>query len=250
MGTPNYPDDWADQWNQMRTGIQAAMTAARARVKFAKIAAAELIVGTLTGRRIVINPEGGAEPSIRFYPEGIPENYAEIWGRADPDSPGYTRLVLSTTQTAANTQVRLDKDQFRAMTFDAEGVADGGTLDVRRDAVDVGFVYTDVQSRFRFLNDGLTLHYGRWWNYADGGPQQGIFTGQVRSGDGSGGAWTDLAIGYGATRASATVPVVTVYNTANDAPFAWKLQAASTAAFTVRVEGSHAFYANFWCFRV
>ncbi|MQY07747.1 hypothetical protein [Actinomadura macrotermitis] len=249
MGTPNYPDDWADQWNRMRTGLQAAMTAARARVKYARIAAAEILVGEQPGRRIVVNPEGAATPSIRFYPEGVPENYAEILGSADPDSPGFTRMLLNTMTQAPHTQLLIDKDQFRATMRDERGTVNGGTLELNRNAVNVGFVSTATQSRMQFQANGVTAHYGRWSNTGLTNSQTGIFAGQVLQGSGSGSTWTDLAIGYGVTMASPMVAVATIKNTGAQAPFAHYVTAESVTGFTMRVEGSHAFYANFWCFR-
>ncbi|GAA2618706.1 hypothetical protein SMC26_40265 [Actinomadura fulvescens] len=249
MGTPNYPADWAGELNRIKGGVKDALTAARTRVKFARIAAAELVVGVLTGRRIVINPEGSSRPIIRFYPDDGTD-YAEIWGRTNPDDPAITRLLINTAADAVGySQVRVDRDRLYLSLFDAENAPAGGAVNLTRDRVDLGFVYTPTQARFAFDKDGFTQHYGRWTTWTNLGPQVGIFAGQVLKDAGSGGTYTDLAIGYGATLASDAIVVATIKNTAAQPPFAHYVAAESRTGFTVRCEGSHAFYANFWVFR-
>lgn len=154
-GTPPYPGDWATKFKALEAKVQAAFTAAQSRVKFAKILAAALIVGADGGRRIVINPEDlGANVSIRFYPEGVAEDYAEILGRPDPDSPGFTRLVINTPMTALSGQIRVDKDNLRMATYDATNTSDGGMIDITRTFVDVGFPYTAITAFTQYTPDG------------------------------------------------------------------------------------------------
>lgn len=44
MGTPNYPRDWATEWNRVQTGVRTAMTAARTRIRFGSIEASDIII--------------------------------------------------------------------------------------------------------------------------------------------------------------------------------------------------------------
>lgn len=154
-GTPPYPPDWASKIKALEEKVKAAFTAAQSRVKFAKILAAALTVGAEGGRRIVINPSGlGGNVSIRFFPEGAPVDYAEILGIPDPDSPGFTRLVINTPMTSPSGQIRVDKDNLRMATYDASNLSDGGIIDITRTAVQVGFVYTPTPCYAYFHPDG------------------------------------------------------------------------------------------------
>jgi hypothetical protein len=89
---------------------------------------------------------------------------------------------------------------------------------------------------------GLLNHYGKWTNFVDIGSTQGLFTGSV--GASAGTSWTT---GYGTTRASATLPIVTPQlNTA----IGWSVTASSTSSFTVATTNTGSGAIRFWCFRV
>ncbi|WP_030168917.1 hypothetical protein [Streptomyces sp. NRRL S-813] len=93
-------------------------------------------------------------------------------------------------------------------------------------------------------SSGHTSHFGRWWDYADQGANQGLMMGRVAFS-----STTSLAVGYGTTRASNSRIICTVED---DVTHSDCLSANSTTGFTLTISpalsGAGAVY--FWSFRV
>ena len=164
MGTPNYPSDWATSWSRVQTTVKAAMTAARSRVKFAKIIAAALQVGAEIGNRIVFNASDSAWPEVRFYPN-VGDNYASIQGR--PGVPGEVTLTLDSGVNDKNTargQLEMQPGAIWIKILTPNGSAgQGGRIEATEDYAITGFDDPDRASAYWFYrNDGQIDLLGRF----------------------------------------------------------------------------------------
>ncbi|TDD90767.1 hypothetical protein [Actinomadura rubrisoli] len=93
MGTPKYPDDWAARFAALENGVKDALTAARSRVKFARLLAQMLTVGE-GNDRIEIDP---TSRTITFYLTGPEVPAARLLAS---EGTGYTVLVMASTHQA------------------------------------------------------------------------------------------------------------------------------------------------------
>ncbi|MFI6909645.1 hypothetical protein ACIBKY_50880 [Nonomuraea sp. NPDC050394] len=105
----------------------------------------------LTGRRIIINPAGAADPEIRFMP-GSGTNHARIW----TDSNAAIRLYSGTSPDGTRRSEVIQKgDEWRMhMVQTSDGLAGGGYMFAQPDRLEVG--YNDIAGRLNrwLFNNG------------------------------------------------------------------------------------------------
>ncbi|MGW7726199.1 fibronectin type III domain-containing protein [Streptomyces canus] len=214
------------------------------------------IVGQLksgtSGKRIEINPTGALLPEIRWYPStGTDYGYinavatgadVSLGMNSSPYDDGggvqVTSRAYLSTAIAQLAVVRQDNQERRGgYVHAAPGYFYSGYL---RDGTDGGLFYGDPvlgrvgwnpgdSSNGQFLDfaSSRTKHVGKWADFSTAGTTDGIWTADeavAAAGD------TSIALGYGATMASAMVPLVTLRHPTLRT---WQVTASSTTSFTV-----------------
>lgn len=238
MGTPNYTDPFPEEWGNLRQLINAAMTAAWSRIAYMRLVARELVVGAVTGRRIVFNPDDAPLPEIRLY-RGDGDAYASII------AGGIEGAGIEITGTADGAGSRysllMDEENFKVFFRDPAGVrAEGAMLQATSSDAAVGFLGADSsEENYWYQDANHTTLIGRWAD-GDAGPYWGIITG---SGSVSG---TSATVTYPFPMATAVHPHVSLEAAAAQGS---GLTAASTTGFTFRWVTSGSVTLRWWVWR-
>ncbi|MFG1873402.1 hypothetical protein ACGFIV_01015 [Sphaerisporangium sp. NPDC049003] len=233
-GTPKYTDPWPEEWGNIRTLINAAMTAAWSRIAFMKLVARELVVGAVTGRRIILNPDDGELPEVRFV-TGTGD-YASIVAGGDGGS-GLEILGLA-SGTGQRYALRVADEELHVLYVDAAGNEDlGGRLLLNTSEAYVGYWGngSDDENYFQFAGDGKTRHIGKW-DANTGGTYWGMLLGAVRLGAGFGG----ISISWGPTMATETIPIPALGDLAsNPAGVGWIVNNRDNTGFDINWAGGN-----------
>ena len=229
----------------------------------------QLISGT-SGRRLEINPTATFLPEIRFYASsgsnfgyinavtsGTDANLGLNGGVFDDsgvDVYARTYLAVGTSTleiVRQDTQARRGAFLWLSTSVLFAGHNSGGTEGgiFYATATEGAIGWDDGganENRFKFGNDGITRHIGKWRNNVVPDTNEGLFTGTVLFG-----AATAVTVGYGATMDSQMVPVCTCVsgNFGSATPTVWGIQSFTTTGFTVAWNNSQGMRINFWCFR-
>ncbi|MFG2076985.1 hypothetical protein [Nonomuraea maritima] len=138
------------------SGLEAYNASSVQTVSISSTSGAVSIVGQLatgvTGRRIIVNPAGAADPEIRFMP-GTGTNYARIW----TDAEAAIRLYSGTsTDGTRRSEVIQRGDEWRMhMVQTADGLAGGGYMFAQPNQLEVGYNDTAGRlNRWLFNNGG------------------------------------------------------------------------------------------------
>ncbi|MEU4511786.1 hypothetical protein AB0G05_20020 [Nonomuraea wenchangensis] len=138
------------------SGLEAYNASSVQTVSISSASGAVSIVGQLatgvTGRRIVVNPAGAADPEIRFMP-GTGTNYARIW----TDTEAAIRLYSGNSPDGTRRSEVIQRgDEWRMhMVQTANGLAGGGYMFAQPNQLEVGYNDTAGRlNRFLFNNGG------------------------------------------------------------------------------------------------
>jgi hypothetical protein len=191
-GQPVLTDQWAQEYNRLRSTVVAAMTAARARIKFAKLVAAQLLVSSATGHRIIINPDDATDPEIWLVPADSGTNYSRIRSR-DNINAGEAVLQITSGENAGGTasaELELGSGSVRMQIHDSDGSGDnGGYADWGLSRARFGYLNGSTDNYFDFSASSISRHHGQWDDFGSLPGDAGILSG----------SWT-LASGFvGAT---------------------------------------------------
>ncbi|SPL89476.1 unnamed protein product [[Actinomadura] parvosata subsp. kistnae] len=144
-------------------GLQAYNNSSVQTVSVSSASGAVSIVGQLatgvSGRRIIVNPAGAADPEIRFMP-GTGTNSARIW--TDTDAAIRLNSGNSPDGTRRSEVIQRGDEWRMHMVQTADGLAGGGYMFAQPDELEVG--YNDIGgnlNRFRF-SAASTGFIGKW----------------------------------------------------------------------------------------
>lgn len=213
------------------------------------------IVGQLksgtTGKRLEINPTSTLLPEIRFYPNsGSDYGFinavtsgadVSLGMNSSPYDDGgvqvISRAYLTTTAGARLEVIRSDDSTRRGgyviaqpslyVTGFSSNNTEGGQFYADSGKGRVGWNPDDSAAQYLDFTSGRTRHVGRWADFVAAGTTDGIWTADepvAAAGD------TAISLAYGATMASAMVPLVTLRHPTLRT---WQVTASSTTSFTV-----------------
>ncbi|GAA4928824.1 hypothetical protein GCM10023334_035400 [Nonomuraea thailandensis] len=144
-------------------GLEAYNNSSVQTVSISSASGAVSIVGQLatgvTGRRIIVNPAGAADPEIRLMP-GTGANSARIW--TDTDAAIRLNSDNSPDGTRRSEVIQRGDEWRMHMVQTADGLAGGGYMFAQPDELEVG--YNDIGgnlNRFRF-SAASTEFIGKW----------------------------------------------------------------------------------------
>ncbi len=231
-GQPVLTDQWAAEYNRLRSTVVAALTAARARIKFAKLVAAQLLVSSATGHRIIINPDDATDPEIWLIPAGSGTNYSRIRSRDNVNS-GEAVLQITSGRNAANTasaELMLGSGSVRMQIHDEDGSGDnGGYADWGLSRARFGFINGSTDNYFDFSSSSISRHHGQWDDFGDLTSDAGIMSGSWTVASG----FVGVIIHYGVTMDSNMGPVADVRDGAATPNFDWCLTSSTQSDFDV-----------------
>ncbi|MEV3981787.1 hypothetical protein [Nonomuraea sp. NPDC049758] len=217
------------------SGLEAYNASSVQTVFISSASGAVSIVGQLatgvTGRRIIINPAGAADPEIRYYP-GSGTNYARTY--ADSDGAIIHVSGLSPDTTRRSYVIQRGDEWRMHMVQASDGLAGGGYMFAQPTQLEVG--HNDIQGRLnRFLfsrggtsTTGYTTFRGTW--SFETGAGMLMF---ARSLPESGGAAATYFVGFAVTLASTPRLVFSADNPVPDR-LSFHMRNPGTGGFTLR----------------
>lgn len=232
MLAATFTDKWAEEYNRLRSTVQAAMTASRAHVRYAKIVAAAIDVTSATGHRIVLNPAGDDKPAIWLIPANGGGNVSKIRSLDDVNT-GEAVLSITSGQNAAgnaSAELQLGSGSVRMQIHDADGSGDnGGFADWNQSYAKFGFLNGSDDNYFQFSSNQVSRHFGQWDDFGSLPSNAGLLWGSITIG----GSGTSATISYPASMDSNMGPIVSLRSGAGSA-MAWCITASNTSYFEVR----------------
>lgn len=231
-GQPVFTDQFAEEYNRLRSTVVAAMTAARGRIKFAKLVAAQLLVSSATGHRIIVNPDGATDPEIWLVPSGTGTNYSRIRSRNNVNA-GEAVLQITSGENAAGTasaELLLGSGSVRMQIHDENGVGDnGGYADWGLSRARFGFLNGSTDNYFDFSASSISRHHGQWDDFGSMPGDAGILSGSWSLASGFAG----VIIHYGTSMDSNMGPVATIRDGAQNPNFDWCITSSTTSSFDI-----------------
>lgn len=216
--------------SRQRGTIGAIWTAARARIRFAKLVAAQLLVSSATGHRIIINPDGAVDPEIDLVPSGTGTNYSRIRSRNNIN-PGEAVLQITSGQNAAGTasaELLLGSGSVRMQIHDENGAGDnGGYADWGLQRARFGFINGSTDNYFDFSSSSISRHHGQWDDFGSMTGDAGILSGSWTLASGFAGA----IVHYPTTMDSNMGPVAALRDGARNPNFYHCLTSSTTSSY-------------------